>query len=89
MRYAFFYVHAYTFLLTFTTFPFSLLGGLCIHRLKNIRFFTMETRSMRKTCSDIFYSRIVRLSAFSHVWVQGSLGCSFAELALGCFIGAT
>jgi hypothetical protein len=68
MRYAFLHVHAYTFLLTFTTFLFSLLGGLCIHRLGNIGSFYHGNTEHEENLQRYF---TLALFAFGHFRVFG------------------
>ena len=64
MRYAFFYVCAYTFFLTFITFLLSLLGILYIHRLGNIGAFHHGTTEHKGYCSDSFLT--LALFALGH-----------------------
>lgn len=78
MCYVLFQVHAYTFLLTSTTFLFSLLGGLCIHCLGDMGNSLGTTVHSENSAAHFRYCRIARSRAVSRVWVKGSLGCSFA-----------
>lgn len=83
MRYAFFHVYAYIYFYTFTTILLSFSSGPCIHRLGNIGFFYHGNTEHEENLQRFFFnSRIVRLWAFSRVWVWGSLGCSFVELVV-------